>query len=1078
MKTYKYKLLALAATAALQSSLVVPASAQEKLEKAPRKVEQVAITRTLHGKVVDAATGEPLAGIRIQAYNYVRSAAMTDDDGTFTIGLPDFVTSLTYSGEGYNLIQQSIGKTDSELKTVKMYSDKFAEIYSDKTTATLGHTENVTYLNNDMSIDNQIQQAFGGDMLTTMRSGVPGQGIKMLLNGINSLNANAQPLVIVDGVMQNMQYNAYSLHDGFFNNILANIMVEDIEKVSVLKNGTAIYGAKAANGVIIIETKRNKSMATRIDVSVGGSYELLPKLPSVMDAQQYRVYASELIGTTGSKSNSYKFLQTDPNYYYYNMYHNNTDWSKYVYDEAFTQNYSINVQGGDEVANYNLSVGYTGGDATLVDNSYSRFNLRLNTDIVILPQLSVRFDASYSDVSRNLRDDAVKDNITDGLVSAPAFLSMIKSPFLSPYAYDTKGNLSSYLSQADDYLNDVSIANIRYNTQLANPVSLLDNAEGLNKNRFGNRLVTLSITPKWTISKDWYLANHFAFQIDNTEDRYYIPVNGVPEYRVEGLGYVENKSAAMAGRQITVFNDLYAGYSHRFGAHFIDARAGFRYFNDTYRLNAEIGYDSGNDKTPNMGSGLSYKSTEGDDDRNTNVTYYLSGNYNFKERYYLSVAAALDGSSRFGKDVDAGIRFGNYAFGVFPSVEGAWVVSNEDWFRTCKGVDYLRLNVGFDILGNDDIDSQASRTYFVAKRMFNEVSGTYIGNIGNTKLQWETTRRLTTGIQIAGLDNRVNFSVNYFKSTTDNLLSINPLSYITGLASNWNNNGKLSNEGFNVALEGKLVNTKDFIWSLGASVGHYKNKIKALASSTGYMETDMYGATIRTEVGKAANMFYGYRTNGVFSTQTEATASGLYQLKQNGDKQYFSAGDMRFVNTVADNGEINKDDRQIIGDPNPDIFGTIHTKLSWKAFTLTANFNYSLGNDIYNYQRSVLESGSYFYNQTTALLNRWTYEGQHTDVPRASFLDEMGNSRFSDRWIEDGSYLKLKNVTVSYKVPVHNEYIQGITVWAAGNNLFTLTRYLGSDPEFACSNGIIGMGIDRGMLGAGRSFSLGVKINL
>ena len=183
-------------------------------------------------------------------------------------------------------------------------------------------------------------------------------------------------------------------------------------------------------------------MATKIDVSIGGSYELTPRLSDMMNAEQFRVYASELIGTTGTKSNSFKFLQTDPNYYYYNMYHNSTQWSDKVYKEAFTQSYSINVQGGDDVANYNLSVGYAGADATLEDFSFSRFNLRLNSDLKLTRDLNVRFDAAYSDVTRNMRDDGVKENVTDGIISSPAFLSLIKSPFLSPYAYDTNGNIS------------------------------------------------------------------------------------------------------------------------------------------------------------------------------------------------------------------------------------------------------------------------------------------------------------------------------------------------------------------------------------------------------------------------------------------------------------------------------------------------------------------------------------------------------------------------------------------------------------------------------------------------------------
>ena len=452
-----------------------------------------------------------------------------------------------------------------------MYSAQFGEIYNRETSAVSRKTTMVDYNNNDISIDNQIQRNLGGDMLTTLRSGQAAQGVKMLMNGINSLNSNAQPLVVVDGVIQNMQYSSPSLHDGFFNNILANIMVEDIEKVSVLKNGAAIYGAKGANGVLIIETKRNKSMATKIDVSVGGSYELVPKLPDMMNAEQFRVYASELIGTTGTKNNSFKFLQTEPSYYYYNMYHNNTDWADKVYKEAWTQNYSINVQGGDDVANYNLSVGYAGTDNTIKDFSFSRFNLRLNSDIVLAKGLSVRFDAAYADVTRNMRDDGVKANVTDGVISSPGFLSLIKSPFLSPYAYDTKGFVSSYLAEADDYLSDVVTSRSDYTTSLSNPLSILENGEGTNKNYFGNRTVTLAVTPIWDINRDWRLTNHFAFQLVNTDENYYLPTTGVPNYEVEGVGQVENAVTALAGRQITVMNDLNIGYKHRFNDHFLAA---------------------------------------------------------------------------------------------------------------------------------------------------------------------------------------------------------------------------------------------------------------------------------------------------------------------------------------------------------------------------------------------------------------------------------------------------------------------------------------------------------------------------
>lgn len=211
------------------------------------------------------------------------------------------------------------------------------------------------------------------------------------------------------------------------------------------------------------------------------------------------------------------------------------------------------------------------------------------------------------------------------------------------------------------------------------------------------------------------------------------------------------------------------------------------------------------------------------------------------------------------------------------------------------------------------------------------------------------------------------------------------------------------------------------------------------------------------------------------ATSEEAAAVGLRDGRADG--RVFAGGDMRFVDLNSD-GIINENDKTVIGDPNPDIFGNFSTSLHYKNWTLDAFFSYSLGGDIYNYQRSVLEGGKNYYNQSSAMQNRWTSEGQHTDIPRVVSGDPVGNARFSDRWIEDGSYLKLKTLSLSYRFPFNLTFLQGITVWGAANNLFTCTRYLGSDPEFSMSANPMFQGIDRGLLGHGRSFVLGVKINL
>ena len=1024
-------------------------------------------TVVVTGVVTDAALGTPMAGVKVTAYNNALHSAMTREDGSFQIKVPEYVTSLTFALEGCNTTVCALaGRTEGV--DVKMYSDAFSEIYSTKTVASASIKANVSGLSDNLSIDNQIQQNMQGSLLATFRSGQLAVGASYLIDGISSLNINTQPLIVLDGILLDMGYNNTTMHDGYYSNLLANIQVEDIESVEVLKNGYGIYGAKGANGVIIINTKRNKSMATKIDLNISGNYQTMPKLPEMMNASQYRTYASELLGTTGTTLKSFKFLQSDPDYMYYNMYHQDTDWSEVAYREAFVQNYNVNVQGGDDIANYNLSVGYALGDGILQESDFSRFSLRLNSDIILSDKLNLRFDASYSDITRDMRDDGAPDDIDNTMISAPGFLALAKSPFLSPYAFDYFGKVSNYLATEDDYLKEV----LGNDVSLANPLSILENGDGLNKNYFGNRLITLAVTPEWKVNRYLSLYEHFTYTLANSDENYYIPLNGTPNFKIEGIGMVENKAAAMNAKQDGFMSNTYFKYAKRFQKHDLNVQGGVRYINNSLYQTSMMGYNSGNDKTPNMSSSLKYKKTTGTDTKDVSITWWAQGNYNLAEKYYLSASVGMQASSRFGDSVNSGVKIA-VPWGIFPSVSAAWVASNEKWFNV-DFINHLKLNVGFDMTGNDNYDNAASKTYFSPVKVL-QMSGIAMANIGNNSLQWETTNKLTAGISMAMFDNRVNLSANVFKSKTDNLLSISALSFLTGLETSWTNGGSLENAGFDASLGVKLVNTNLVKWEAGAGIGHYKNEITALPIET--VDYNAYGATIRSQVGNPVGVFYGYKTNGVFSTSEEAINSKLHMVDAAGISTPFEAGDMIFTDKNGDT-VINEKDMYIIGDPNPDFYGRLYTNLNIKHFTLSASFAYQLGGDIYNYQRMLLESGSRFMNQTVAMTNHWTAEGQQTSVPRAVFGDPNGNARFSDRWIEDASYLKLKNVTLSYNIPIASTYLQGLTIWGAANNLFTITDYLGSDPEFSTSNNILMRGIDRGLAPQTANFSLGLKINL
>ena len=1042
-------------------------------------------TRVVKGRVINGASKSPVSGAMVRVGEIDGYSALTHSDGTFEINVPLFATSLEVSAPDMNMSKMGLVK-DEQQKDVYLYPATFVPEYRNGTNVTAENMTTDFRFSDATSIEDEIQKRLGAEVHTTMRNGTSGVGGVMFMNGLNSLNINSQPLIVVDDVIFDQQYGRSVLHQGFYNDILANISPADIETVTVLRNGTALYGAKGANGVILIKTRRNHSMATRITASVSAGVTLEPKFIDVMNATQYKNYASDLLKSVRTNIRDFKFLNEDPNYYYYPQYHNNTNWKDQIYRTAITQNYNINVEGGDDVADYNLSLGYMDKQSVLKYNKHTRLNIRFNTDIRLLEQFHIRFDASFANQTRNIRNDGAPMDYVEGTPTSPSFLAYAKSPMLSPYAYANRILSDSYLDITDEsYLDEALAEYANYNYKLANPIALNEYSDAENKNRFENSMVNLSVTPKYQFNRHLFVSEHFSYNLVNTNEKFYIPINGVPSYFVSSVNaYRENEVRSLAGKQNSVMSDTRVDWNNRYGAHAIHAFGGVRINWESYTLNTQLGYNTGSDKTPFISSQLLNATTTGVNDNWNSIAWYAQAEYNFLQRYYLQANLTAEASSRFGKDADHSLKAFDAAWGIFPGVQAAWVVSNEPWFAKVKGINYLRLNVGYDISGNDDIDYYAARSYFRAQKFLDYISGLSFDNIGNTNIQWETTKRFNAGFETNVFNNRLNIKFNYFNSKVDNLLTYQALGYLSGLERTWSNGGSMKNEGFDVSAVAKVVSTKNFQWELGASMGHYENKITKLVDGQNSFDTSIYGATVRTEIGHPANMFYGYKVvkdasspEGVFKTSEDANKK-LFVLGANGiDKLYFGAGDMHFEDMNND-GQITEADRTFIGNPNPDIYGNIFTSLMYKRLKLDINFNYCLGNDVYNYMRSQLEGGSRFMNQTTAITRSWQTEGQVTDIPKVTFQDPLGNSRFSDRWIEDGSYLRLKSVTLSYSLPVHSTFLQGFQFWVQGNNLLTFSKYLGSDPEFSMTSSVLGQGIDLGQLPQSRSIVAGIKINL
>ena len=1106
-----------------------PAFSQDDVSEevqAPRRVvkktQKVYETRPVAGTITDGATGLPMGGVRVQALQLPQYSTLTEEDGTYKLDVPTFCDVLVIDAPDYNLLQLPI--KGQKAQDAELLSNDFHTFYTDATTIT---SQRKVILNetSSISIETDMQNLLAGDLRSTNRNGLLGQGAYFTIRGINSLNANAQPLFIIDGNMVDLEEERTSLHEGYYNNLLAGLDPENVESVQVIKNATALYGAKGANGVVIINTKRGHSMATKINVRIYGGVELAPDRIKMMDGAAYKTYLGELASTVkdireSKNSGIDRFPFLNANSFYAPVFSNNTDWQKDMYRTALTQNYKVSVEGGDDIGMYALSLGYTTGKSTLKGNDFSRLNLRFNTDIKVFEKVHAGIDIAYNQTSYSVLDNGWSESYDMQNIGSTNVLGVIQAPFISPYAWYLNENWQQQPNQklllsgeyAGKYASTTAgrwIQNpfsfpksLGINESLRNPYWILANGDGDNKNHAELTQISINFAPRYEVNKQLSISDRFNYTLNRNNEKYFLPINGTTMYTLTDLGDISSVLKSQFTKETTINNDFRIQWNNVYGAHSIDVFGGWRYNNYSYSYSFMRGYNNENDKLPNISENMQYVNYGGTKDNWIDMAYYANIDYNFKNRYFAQLTASAQSSSRFGKETDGGIKLGGVSWGVFPSLQLGWLISSEPWFRTGKAIQYLKLTGGIDQSGNDGIDYYAARTYWESQQMAENAVGLVLKNIENTSIQWETTTRFNVALEGSFLNNRINAGVDFFWSTTNNLLTMKDLDFVAGVKKYWTNDGQLKNRGFEVRAAAAIINKKDLKWELGATVGHYKNEITKLPSSDVITQKDVKGNVtnvingytnsvygtdnVLTAVGYAAGTFFGWKTSGVLADDAEARTAGAqgYLKYPTGVKEdpyrNFQAGDVRFVDQNGD-GVIDDSDKVAIGDPNPDIYGNIFTNLTWKNLRLDVNFKYSLGNDVFNYQRSIIEGGNTTYNQTTAVQNRWTYEGQRTDVPKVCYIDSedwRDNERFSDRWIEDGSYLKLKNVRLTYTFPFRNEFLQGLRVWGEANNVFTLTKYHGTDPETSCRNSVLYQGIDTGLLSLGRSFNVGVTINL
>lgn len=1050
---------------AILSAFALPFAAVQAQDTAAVKPDTVLAEKQrkgypLSGTITDAATKKGFVGVRVQVENF--SAVITDENGNFTLNVPSYHTDILVSADGYEPRQISLkGRTSVNEALLDETHSSFQELVTMPLSTNLHRTAAAAvskYDNKggwgrpDETIDALLQGQVAG-LNAIRRSGTPGAGANMFLRGYNSLFATNKPLIVIDGMLYDANDYGESIIANNYTNPLALIDVKDIDNITVLKDAASIYGTKGANGAIIVTTARAQQQATRIDFGAYTGVSLAPKRLPVMDAHDYRIYLSEVLQSKGMRSSeiaAMPYMDDNTNNPLYYKYHHNTDWQNKIMDRGLNKNYFLKVTGGDNIATYALSMGYMKNQGVIKNTDLSRYNTRFNAAFNFSKRFSGAANLSFTYNEQGLKDQGIADK------TAPLYLALTKSPFLTDKEVNDKGVFSPNLEDADIL-------------GVSNPAALIETMQAFNKYyRFYG-----GFNFKYGISKTLNAATTFGVVYDKVRENFFVPAKGVANDTLSNA-IADSRMGTQVKRLFTIYTDTRLEYKKIFNrTHTLASRLGLRYQHNDAEQDFARGFNSATDELVSVQNGVNALRQIGGGIGEWNwMNIYYNADYGFKDKLFVSFNAAMDGSSRFGKLAKEGITINGNQFAIMPSFSAAWLLSSEKFMERSK-IDLLKLRASYSLTGNDDIGNYSTRQTYAFQNLLG-MQGIVRRGIPNPSLQWETSGKINLGLDLATWHERVGISIDAYKTKTSNMLVYEYLGTPSGFDSILSNNGRMQNTGIEASVNVRVINTREVKWDIGVNIGKNKNEI--LAVPGGEFTTNYAGATVLTKTGQSANLFYGYVANGVFSTGTEAAAAGLQKKNFDGSYSAFGAGDIRFEDLNGDK-IIDDNDRQVIGNPTPDFYGGFTTRLSWKRIELNALFTFSKGNDVFNYLRYRLESVSGVENQLISTINRWRTDGQITNMPKADYGDPMGNSRFSNRWIEDGSYFRLRSVSVQYAFPLKGTgVVKSASVYLAANNLLTFTKYMGYDPEFSASQSVFAQGIDTGLDPQYRSLTLGIRM--
>lgn len=957
-------------------------------------VSYLSAQRSISGQVLDEYQ-EPLIGATILVTG-TSQGTVTDFDGNFSLDIPEESTELRISYTGYRELILTLTETNvyavilsedviglEDVIIVGYSSLKRKDLTGSVSSVKTQDIENVQL----PSLEAALQGRAAG-VQVIKNSGKPGGGIDVNIRGRTSISASNQPLYVVDGVPVFSGGSIQENIGGSSNNLLADLNPDDIESIEVLKDAAtaAVYGSRAANGVVLITTKKGSNTGTKISLNASYGNQWLPKKIPAIDGPTYIEYITQQFGSN--------IVGTEAN----------TSWQDEIFRTSTLQEYNANISGGNATTQYYASLGYSDDQGILKNTYFKRYSGRLNVNHIATDKLSFSMKLGYTDSdNRQIQND----NNIFGAMGAAILIPPVVPIRNEDGSWGSAFGIENAVAAVTDYDNEV------------------------NRGRMiGN------------VSATYDILNNLSFKASFGTDR---GSQNESIYEPRTLQSSNNGRAVVAtvtGNRI--IHEYVLNYNETFGNNNLALYGGLSFQEDERHTTYAEATNFPTDAFRGLSSGAEPVTTGGGFS-GSNLKSYVSGaNYSFKDQLYITGTFRADGSSRFLRN----------KWGYFPGVSVAWNLAN---LNALQGSPFssLKLRAGWGQTGNNAIGDFATLQLYGGGQNYEDAPGTAPSQLGNPDLRWETTTQTNIGLDFGIIKDRISGSLDFYIKNTEDLLLNRPIPTTSGFTSVLQNVGEVENRGVDLTINTLNVNQTNFSWNTTFTVGYLKNEVKKLVDGIPFDA----GFANRIAEGQSLGAFFGHLTDGIFQNQAEIDAHATQPSAEPGDIRFKDiaggAGPDGIVATADDlapDGVVNDDDRTYIGKALPDFTGGIMNNISFHGIEISAFFQFATGFQIMNFNNVFAEGlNSVFAPTQRSWDSAWREEGDITNTPRVVLNDPNNNRRESDRFVEDGDYIRLKTLTIGYRLPKsvlsNVKGVSSLKVYATGYNLWTATGYSWFDPE-------------------------------